>query len=280
VSLLQGLRSCYHLFGFHGIFLTAKARASRKPVEIQFALPICKYPLHLRLRTSDVSLLSSILLHSEYNLELSEPPLFIVDAGANIGFAAVFFANKYPEAKILAIEPESSNYEVLKRNVAPYPNIQAIRGALWNENTHVTIVDPGSGNWGFQTCKESDGATEPGQIRAFTLDKAMSDFGFEHIDLLKIDVEGAEKEVFENPAAWLNKVRVIAVELHDHLKNGCSRSVYVATRDFEHEWRLGETIFLARANTVAESQTPEQKIGQLRIRPGRLAIKLPLEITE
>jgi FkbM family methyltransferase len=75
----------------------------------------------------------------------------IIDAGANIGLTSVVYANRYPEARVIAIEPEVSNFQLLKENAASYPNIELVHGALWKENTKLRILDPGSGSWAFRT---------------------------------------------------------------------------------------------------------------------------------
>src|SRR4029453_16016552 len=79
-----------------------------------------------------------------------------------------------------------------------------------------------------------------------TIDRLMRQYGWDYIDLLKIDIEGAEKEVFETSASWIGKVGIIVVELHDRSKAGCSRSVYAAVKGFELEWCKGETTFFVR----------------------------------
>jgi FkbM family methyltransferase len=186
-----------------------------------------------------------MLENAEYDLDLSIPPRVIVDAGANIGLTSVFYANKYPQARVLAIEPETSNYEILEKNAAPYPNITCIRRALWRSDTAVTIADPGSGHWGFQTVEEA-GKTRSSEVEGITVNSLMARFAIDYIDFFRIDIEGAEHEVFESSSPWIEKVGVIAIELHDRLKTGCSRSVYLATKNFHWEIRRGETIFLGR----------------------------------
>jgi FkbM family methyltransferase len=83
-------------------------------------------------------------------------PEFIIDAGANIGLASVYFASRFPNARILAIEPERKNFEILVKNVERYPNVQPILGALWGERAEVEVVDRGLGNWGFMIEASSD----------------------------------------------------------------------------------------------------------------------------
>jgi len=245
MSIIQGARSHYRLFGLKGIFLVANTRLFGKPIEIAVNIDRIAHPVNLRLRTTDVSLFEEIFIHSEYCFEPSRPPRIIVDAGANIGLTSVFFANKFPHAKIIAIEPEEANFKMLQKNANCYSNIFPIQAALWREETVLNLSNPGTGSWGYQTQEQHCDAIE-GCVLGMTVDKLMAQYGIDYIDLLKIDIEGSEKEVFETSSSWIDKVGAIIVELHDHIKRGCSRSVYAATTHFEHEWRKGETTFFVK----------------------------------
>jgi FkbM family methyltransferase len=236
--------------------LAAKGKITGQFPEVVTRFPGLLHPIHIRLRSSDAGVFKQVLLEGEYHHGISTPPHVIVDAGANIGLASVFYANKYPEARIIAIEPEESNYEMLKRNTVNYRNIIAIRGALWKEDKDISVVDPGRGEYGFQTKDTEDSrfARTVGCVRGMTVDGIMRNFALNYIDVLKIDIEGSEKEVFENSRAWINKVGVIAIELHDSIRPGCSRSFYQATKEFSHEIRSHETVFLMRDRPVLETQ--------------------------
>jgi len=251
MSILEGLTSNYRLLGAYGVLLVAKNRLAGKPREIAVTVDGISYPIHLRLRTTDISLLEEIIIHSEYQFESSKSPRIIIDAGANIGLTSIFFANKFPDAKIIAIEPERSNFQMLEMNAAYYPNIVPIQGALWREESMLNLSNPGTGNWGYQTRKQEADETVEGNVSGITVDTLIQKYGFDYIDILKIDIEGSEKEVFETSESWIDKVGVIIVELHDHFKNGCSRSVYAATKDFENEWRKGESIFFVRKDYMS-----------------------------
>jgi FkbM family methyltransferase len=256
MAIIDGIRGTYSLFGFSGLVLVTKSRLLRKPVEVAVSAPGILHPVHLRLRTSDVSVFSQVFVIDEYNMEFQKYPRVIVDAGANIGLTSIFYANKYPEARILAIEPESSNYEILKKNIAPYSKITAVHAGLWKDNKDLNVVDPGLGKYGFQTMdhRESGRSDNIESVPGVTIDRLMADYELEHIDILKIDIEGAEKEVFENASSWINRVGVVEVEMHDRLKTGCSQAVYAATKTFDFECRKGETVFLVRKEYWGEGQ--------------------------
>jgi FkbM family methyltransferase len=264
MSILRGVISSYSLFGPYGVALVAKARLLRRSIKVSVANPGLKYPVHIRLRATDVSLLSEVLVDAEYDWDFPVPPRVIVDAGANIGLTSVFYANKYPDARILAIEPELSNFELLKENAAPYSNIVCLQAALWKYDTNVTITDPGFGHWGFQTTEEAMPSKTVRQIETegIAVTSLMERFGINYIDFLRVDIEGAEKEVFESASSWIHRVGVIAIELHDRLKTGCSRSLYLATKDFQWVYTRGETVFLGRGEqpgTLAASQSPSTR---------------------
>ncbi len=105
----------------------------------------------MRLNTSDFPTFDQVFIQQEYDFDISRAPKVIVDAGANIGLASIYFANKYPDAKIIAIEPEQSNFKLLEMNVSPYPNVIPVQAALWNKNEDINLIDPGLGKWGFMT---------------------------------------------------------------------------------------------------------------------------------
>jgi FkbM family methyltransferase len=251
MRVLYGPRMYYSLFGARGLFLGAKAKLLNEHVEVAVAAPGIAHPLFLRLRTTDVELCRQILLDGLYSCEFSRSPQVIVDAGANIGLSSVFYANRYPKAKIIAVEPEPSNHAMLVKNVAAYDNVVAVQAALWKENQRIHVVDPGAGHTAFQTQNWTEGES----VRGMTLRQLMIEFDIQYIDLLKIDIEGAEKEVFEHSTPWIGSVGAIAVELHDWLRAGCSESVRQAAKDFEFERLNGEITYLTRSGTQKPNDT-------------------------
>ena len=246
MSIIDGVQSHYNLFGLQGLFLVAKARLLKRQLEIAVETQGISHPLYLRLRTSDVALFEEIIVNKEYEFEPIREPSVLVDAGANIGLTSVYFANKFPRSKIIAIEPETGNFEMLCKNAARYPNIVPVQAALWKSDTLVDLKDPGSGAWGFRADERTSDASSSA-VRGVTVDTLMREHQLTHIDVLKIDIEGSEKEVFETCAPWIDQVDAIIIELHDRWKSGCSQSVYGATKDFSDTHTRGETTFLFRS---------------------------------
>ena len=156
MNVLYGPRMYYSLFGVRGLVTGARARLSPAPIIMAVAVPRLAHPVYLRARTTDVALCREIFLDGLYEAEFCEAPRVIVDAGANIGLSSVFYANEFPEARIIAIEPEASNYEMLLKNIAPYPGITPVHAALWKENGTLNLCDTGAGNTTFQVSDAGD----------------------------------------------------------------------------------------------------------------------------
>ena len=189
-------------------------------------IPGIKSPLFLRKDTTDVAMFDQVFLHDEYKIDFSFEPKVIIDAGANIGLFSILMKNKFPEAKVICIEPDKGNCEVLRKNLSTYKNVEIVNAGLWNSVTKLTMLDKykaGHSAW----VVEEDPIN--GEVDAITIEGLMQTYGLDHIDVLKIDIETSEKELFsKNYEPWLPNVRMIIIELHDWLKPDCSRVFFAA----------------------------------------------------
>jgi FkbM family methyltransferase len=279
MKFLKGPQMYYRLFGARGLLLGARARVFQLSIRVAVTISNIKHPVHLRLRSTDVELCQEVLVNAQYDSKFPESPKVIVDAGANIGLTAIFFANRYPESRIVALEPDSSNYEMLRENVEPYSNIVAVRGALWNENKEINLIDPGAGQTAYRTHDHSVGLIAGAQIvPAITLDRLMSDFDIQFIDLLKVDIEGSEKEVFERSSLWISRVGVIAIEIHDWMRTGCAETIRAATKEFDREWQQGEITFFARGRREASEPLKAPHLPDFQSKSERS--RFPLRIVQ
>lgn len=200
-------------------------------------VPFLKYPFRIRLNNHiDRATFHEVILRKEYFLELKFHPKTIIDGGANIGLTAVYFANEYPDAKIVSVEPDTDNYNLLKENAAPYPNITPVQSAIWSKKTWLKLVDTGRGANSFtvEECTE-----QPGAFYATSIIEIMKQQNWDVIDLLKLDIEGSEKEIFTNGyEEWLPKTRVVVVETHDRHLKGSSRAVFTAVSKYNFSCRV------------------------------------------
>ena len=214
--------------------------------DIQIFLKPARRNVVLRRGTTDLQCLEKVFIDHEYKLPFAVSPQVIVDAGANIGMATIYFATEYPGARIVAIEPELSNFEILKRNCGDYPNVSLIHAALWPSRDALEVFDSSAEKWAFTVRGRAASNCNKEIIPAITIADVLSYINEERIDLLKLDIEGSELELFTGgPERWLGYVSMIAVELHDRFRPGCSQAFYSALygRNFIQEMR-GENIFI------------------------------------
>lgn len=208
---------------------------------IEVSIPQSRTPLTLRGGTSDIPTFEQIFVWDDYDLPVEMEPRFIIDGGANVGFASVYFANRYPEARIVAVEPDESNAEVLRRNTSPYPNVSVIQAGIWYKATPLKIENPEDEKWLLRV-KEAEAGDAT--VNAVTIGEILQQSGSDRIDILKLDIEGAERELFSYDPDWLDKVKLLIIETHDHFKPGCSASVYSAVSKYHlKEFQRGENTF-------------------------------------
>ncbi len=201
--------------------------------------------IYVRTNTSDLDVAIRSLFYKEYeNISCSDPKV-IIDAGANIGTSAIFFAKKYPKARVLAVEPEERNFDMLLKNTKNYKNIIAIKAAIWGVVDKRIIQSRFTGHWGY-TVSDSDthNRTESTgkEVDCVTVGSLMEKYSIDKIDLLKMDIEGGEKNVLENSSDWIDSVDIMTVELHDRICLGCDRAFYLSTKNFKTFEKHGEKI--------------------------------------
>lgn len=200
--------------------------------------------------TSDENVFTEIFSSKEYDIDLGNP-VFIVDAGANVGFSSVFFAKKYPSATIVALEPELSNFNILLMNTRNFPNIRPMQAGVWSRKTYLCIKDADVGPWAFQVV-ESESVTD---IPAIGIADVLSDFNVANIDVLKMDIEGSEIEVFGENTAWMDHLDTLIVELHDRFRPGCTAALekLLAGRSYQRS-QSGESIIISNLGRPCADQ--------------------------
>ena len=207
--------------------------------DVVFALKYYGNKFYLRGNTVDFAVFNSIFVSGEYDLKLDFEPRYIVDAGANIGASALYFKIRYPEALLIAVEPEKSNFRLLKKNLNNYQKVGLENCALWPDNRGLVISNPDAEKYAFQMV-EATGEAEA--IKGITIENLFTRWHLPHVDLLKMDIEGAEKLLFDaEDISWLKKVRVLVVELHESIIPGTEDAFWRAFRNIDCEiFRQGE----------------------------------------
>jgi FkbM family methyltransferase len=161
----------------------------------------------------DLFILFEVLMDRCYSIpDAVLPPeevRVILDCGANIGITALYFASRYPNARIFSIEASEGNFELLKHNTAVEPRIIPVHGAVvgWPRKTARLSTDRPA--WGNFIGDEGEGPEVP----AFTIEQIMCTHDLSRIDLLKVDIEGEEKHIF-GEGQFLRSVDIAIIELH------------------------------------------------------------------
>ncbi len=141
----------------------------------------------------------------------------IVDAGANIGAASVWFKNRYPQAAIVAIEPEPANAALARANVAGLDKVEVVEAAIGSEPGHVAIVDVGD-SYGFRTERSEAGCA------VVTITDCVARVPGGVLFIAKIDIEGFEGDLFEQNIEWIDEALLVYVEPHEWMLPGARSS--------------------------------------------------------
>lgn len=188
------------------------------------------YPVRVRLGSSDIAAFRQIFVDREYScLDDMADVGVILDCGANVGYAAVYFLSRFPTAHVIAVEPDPENLRLLRDNTAPYGSrVSLVPAAVWSHRTGLVISDRPYRD-GRQWARQVR-ACEPGEtanVDAIDVGSLIDMAPVERRSIVKMDVEGAEAIIFaQNFEAWIERVDAIAIELHDDSDFGRASEVF------------------------------------------------------
>src|SRR5262249_11514053 len=169
---------------------------------------------YYRVHSSDINVLQQVFLRGEYDCVSQETNVeFIVDCGANIGCTSAFFLGKYPKSKIVAIEADAGSIDICRRNLEPYGSrARIVHGGVWPRSEPLMVVR-GAAEFGFSVRPCRSG--EPKEIDAVSLIEIAGQSPSKRIDILKIDIEGSEAEIFSSGfEPWLTRTGTVVIETH------------------------------------------------------------------
>jgi FkbM family methyltransferase len=142
----------------------------------------------------------------------------IVDCGANNGAGAIWFAQQFPEAAVVAIEPDPSTAELCRRNTRGR-NVVVRQAAVGAYGGTARMVTDGLDSWAYRTERDPDGDTE-----VVTISQAVDGVDNAELFIVKVDVEGFEAELFSAATEWVGDATAIFIEPHDWLFPGAGTS--------------------------------------------------------
>lgn len=153
-----------------------------------------------------------IFVREIYRFQTANPQPLVIDCGANIGLSILYFKKIFPAAPIIGFEPDPHNFELLQRNLRQNPSLNTditlIKKALWINNNGITFQAEGT-----EGSKIDEGSAS-GSTRVETQDLREFLAGFDSIDFLKVDIEGAENKVIPAAKDQLHKVKNLFLEYH------------------------------------------------------------------
>ena len=186
-------------------------RLRRWPTGKEGVTHLLPYPVEFIDAASFLSMWREIFGRGLYNFQTESSSPRIIDGGANIGLASLFWKSKFPEARITAFEPDPKICEVLSRNLkaGSATDVEVQPYALWNANTTLSF-SPDNADGGHIEMAGSTGDGSPYHVEA----KRLAPYLEGEVDFLKLDIEGAEMVVLRDCAASLVQVKQIFIEYH------------------------------------------------------------------
>ncbi len=163
----------------------------------------------------------------------------ILDLGGNIGLASLWFTTLAPDAEILIVEPDEENCRLIERNcrrLLEQQRLRIVQAFAAGRNGVAGLDRRWRRSWAYHKVDTIDENHEA--VRCFDVQKLMEISGFDHIDLLKCDVEGSEQEIFNNCSRWINRVDHMIVETHH--PNYCPNELYRQLRDAGWSFEITE----------------------------------------
>lgn len=175
-----------------------------------------RFPLLMRRGDTDKAVVRQVLGLNEYApVSRLAGVRLIVDCGANVGVTSYYLLHRYPDARLIALEPDAQNYALCRKNLEAFGRrAVVVRGALWSECRPLRIAPESRqrGSWALSVEPADDMAADVEGLTLVELLRRADVPG--PIDLLKIDIEGAETEVFRHGDGLLDLARNLVIELH------------------------------------------------------------------
>jgi FkbM family methyltransferase len=198
----------------HGWSNLANRVRGAAPVKVRLHFPPVM-PFCYRPGTTDLLVLEQVFLDREYHVEPLTPESieYIVDLGSNIGVTAMLWAQRYPSARMVLVEPDPDNFKLLGQNTASFRRRCVLIKAAVSDRRGEGSFFRSQREYGHSILKTDDCVSEI-QVETLTVSDVLSESGFPRVDLLKMDIEGGEKIVMPTIGSWKYAPHYLIAELH------------------------------------------------------------------
>lgn len=185
-------------------------------------LKIDRFSIHYHNKEELLGLKAEIFSQHSYYFESRVNNPKIIDAGAHVGLATLYFKKQYPLCQITALEPNPLNFKLLEQNVweNDLSDVTCLNVALADTAGDKTLYQDTEQSWlstssFHKNAWNGEQSTQPIQVEAITLSSLLTN----PIDLVKLDIEGAELAVLKEARAQLHLVKRLFIECHPHSQN-------------------------------------------------------------
>ncbi len=197
------------------------------PIDISFSFDRKQEAIITLVRSEDLDVLMEVLGYKRYKLPWNLSPKIIVDLGANIGISVLCFATQYSNAKIFAYEPNPLIFQRLIAHLRGFPQVQVFQEAVGStEGSRHLYINRDSHLSSSLYLRH--GTQEEYFVKTVSFEQVLERTGG-FVDILKFDIEGGEREIFQSPEFVLQKVGCYVGELHGDLIGGAEVSNIIDT---------------------------------------------------
>jgi FkbM family methyltransferase len=192
-----------------------------------------------------------LFLDEIYRFQTKTEQPVIIDCGANIGLSSLYFKSIYPNAILHAFEPDAELFQLLQKNaqVNGFTNTNLHQAAVWIEETNLSFSNKGSEASHIDLSNQS-----AHQVKAIRLSSFLAQF--EHIDFLKMDIEGAEFQVVADCLEALKKVDHFFLEYHGKVDQ--TKQLHTLLQQVES---IGFNVYIKMAADQLKSPFYEKQTG-------------------